>query len=239
MKKNLAVIAIAMNSITASAQDTIGIRVNQMYQENAQGRNWSFYLSPPPFAGHTLRLELGRVMSGKARSIPPSFATFDIGIQKHVSEHLALGIQFQYGLASVTDALVYNNDINNYSLVSRLSVSSLNGILYGRYYYTLYNRSRWNSQRHPKEAKRLTKGYRKFVFFSGVGIGYGNIVYTPSTKGNFQYPEIPSLQDFVFGIEMLGVNYYINRHWGIFGGFSFGMSNSIYRLGHAGIFIHP
>jgi hypothetical protein len=239
MKKTLTVIIIiVLNVMMLSAQDTVGIRINRMYQENAQKRNWSLYVAPPPFSGHTLRIELGRVMQGRAGSIPPSFGSFDIGIQKHVSEHLALGIQFQYGHASAKDAILYNNDINDYSYMSSLSVSSLNGIVYGRYYYDIFLRSKWDSKQHPKYVRRM-KPYRKLVFYSGLGIGYGQVKYTPSMKGDYQYPEIPSLQKFVFSIEFLGINYYFTPHWGVFGGFSFWLTDGIYRGGHLGVFFHP
>jgi hypothetical protein len=234
-------IALLMTSYLLAAscfsQDTVGIKINRLYMEHAEQRKLSVYLSPPLLAGNTLRYRLSKELAGKAMEIPPNILAFDIGIQKFISDHFAIGLQYQLSQAKVKGAALINKTTSAYQLTD-LSVTSHNLLLTGRYYYDIVLKSRWDSKQHPKSAERLRKGFRRMVMFSGIGLGYGKVSYDPSNAGTYDYPELKRLNDFVVGIELLGLQYYFSKHWGVF--FTLGTLNTgIYTAGHSGIFINP
>ena len=242
MKSQLVIIFLLLISTQANSQNKIGIEVNPYYMTNAKSKSWSFYLSPPLFSGNTLRYQLAQDLKGRVRQIPPNFFLFDVGVQKFIATHIAVGIQYQHSSADAKDAILFEKS-SGLPVLTDLTVNSDNLMLTTRYYYDIVIKNLWDAEKNPKSAKRLRKSWRKVVLFSGFGIGYGETRFTTPSQRDLVYPALTRLNKVVLGIELLGVQYYFNRHIGAFTTFgSFAgiyFSGRIPLSGHAGIFINP
>jgi hypothetical protein len=236
--KTLLIMFACAQLLAANAQDGLSLKyLNPKHEYVAEKKGWSFYLSPPPLSGHALRVALIDEVPRYNGEIPPSFAVFHLSVQKFFNEHLALGIQYKYSSASVDNAVLFDMNSNTNKIVN-FDATAFSTVLYARYYYEIVFKSRFNNNEHPKYMARVKKNAAKIVAFSGLGLGYGKVDFTTSTSGNFKYPSIASLQNMVYSVELVGINYYVNKHWGIFGSAN-GWNYSVNGIGHLGLFYNP
>ena len=123
--------------------------------------------------------------------------TMNLSSLAFLSNRFAFGVHYKFSHFQVKYTYLLNTITNNYdktNLVGKIH----NVLLYGRYYYLI----------------RPVKGFdNEVMFYSGLGIGIGQVNWQADTKGKYNFYSIPNSEGLLYHIDILGVEKVLSKHF--------------------------
>jgi len=153
-------------------------------------------ISPPGLSYPTYRRTLVNSQEFNG-SIPPSFMNFNIFSQVMLTNRLALGINYKYSHFRINDTFLKNLVTNSFEKTN-VNADLHNVLLYCRFYYLIRPHKNFDN---------------KVIFYSGAGIGVGQINWIAETGGKYNFFSVPGSENTLYHFDLIGIDKPFAKHF--------------------------
>ena len=154
-------------------------------------------ISPPGFFSYpTYKIALANSQEFNGR-IPPSFMNFNIFSQVMLTNRLALGINYKYSHFRINDTYLKNLVTNSFEKTN-VNADLHNVLLYCRFYYLIRPHKNFDN---------------KVIFYSGAGIGVGQINWIAETGGKYNFFSVPGSENTLYHFDLIGIDKPFAKHF--------------------------